>query len=86
VSCCVSGCVSGCVASSLLRREEGDNVIDTLTETGDDSRDDVDGHETDTDIGADTEVGTVTDTLIDCGCGVGGCRVGLRCLRKSISD
>jgi hypothetical protein len=49
-------------------------VIDILTDTGDDSRDDVDGCDeidtgTDTDIGADIGADTATDTLIECGVG-----------------
>jgi hypothetical protein len=67
--------VSGCAASSLLRREEGDCVIDILTDTGDDSREDereeIDTG-TDIDTGADIEVGNATDTLIEVEC----CRVG----------
>jgi hypothetical protein len=79
VSSCVSGCASGClfssVAGSLLRCEEGDSVIDTLIETGDDSRED--GFKeidigTDIDIRADIEEGKATDILIEVeGCGAG---------------
>jgi hypothetical protein len=74
VSGCVSSCVSGYVAGSLLRREEGDSAIDILTETSNNSREDIDKHETDIDIdiGADIEDSKVIDTLIE----GEGCRVG----------
>jgi hypothetical protein len=90
--------VSGCVSGSLLRREEGDSVIDILIETGDNSREDIDRHETNTgtniDTGAAIEVGKTTDTLIELGSsGAGyraGCRVGCKavevCLKISASD
>jgi hypothetical protein len=70
VSCCMSGYISGCVTSyvdSLLRCEEGGSVIDILIETGDNSREDVDGHKSDIDTGGDIEVGKVTNTLIELG-------------------
>jgi hypothetical protein len=79
---CQVGYVSSCVASSLLRHEEGDSVIDILIETSDDSREDVDRHETDigTDIdtGVDIEVGKTIDILIELGSSGVGCRAGYR--------
>jgi hypothetical protein len=82
------------VSSSLLRREEGDSVINILIETSDDSREDIDGHETNTgtdiDTGAAIEVGKTTDTLIELGSSGAGCRAGYKavevCLKISTSD
>jgi hypothetical protein len=82
VSGYVSGCVSGCVSSSLLRREEGDSVIDILIETSNNSREDIDRHETNIgtniDIGAAIEVGKIIDILIELGSSGAGCRAGCR--------
>jgi hypothetical protein len=78
----MSSYISSYISSSLLRREEGDSIINILIETSNNSREDIDRYKTNIgtniDIGAAIEVGKIIDTLIKLGSSRAGYRVGYR--------
>jgi hypothetical protein len=81
MSGCISSCVTGCV-DSLLRREEGDSIINILIETSNNSREEIDIG-TNIDIGVVIGVNKVIDILIE----LRSARVGYRVyITISISD